>query len=124
MDKAWNELENDSERAYWLRKLGYKRGVISNALVEDAAQAFQDRARLRAEVECFAWLEKQDGYNLISSDNGYWAVSTGGSQPVPEDPPGDMDIMSLVMADEWKPTIREAIEYAMAQAVAGEGSNV
>ena len=67
--------------------------------------------RLRAAID---WLTQHNGCNLISDDNGHWAVSTSGYQPVPTDPPGDMDIVSLVSASEWRATILDAIEAAQA----------
>ncbi len=62
------------------------------------------------------WLEKQDGLGLISDDAGRWAISTGGVQNMP-DPNNPIDIAStfFVEKQEWKSTIREAIDYAIKQ---------
>lgn len=61
------------------------------------------------------WLEKECGSNLINDDAGRWQVSTSGFQPVP--PEGgfteDVSITSIAFHEDWKPTIREAIDAAM-----------
>lgn len=59
------------------------------------------------------WLEKQEGCALISDDFGHWAVSCMGMQNVPEKTPADIDTTFVVMKDEWKSSIREAIDAAM-----------
>lgn len=65
------------------------------------------------DTERLNWLAKHNGCNLISDDNGRWAVSTSGIQQVPATEPKDMMVASFVEADEWKLSIREAIDYAM-----------
>lgn len=64
------------------------------------------------------WLEKQDGCGLISDDAGHWAVSTCGFQNVPIDAPCDISSQFFVLKHEWRPTIREAIDAAVAEQVA------
>ncbi|HEV8364578.1 MAG TPA: hypothetical protein VGQ52_13770 [Gemmatimonadaceae bacterium] len=47
---------------------------------------------------------------IINDDNGHWAVSDSGIQNVPmDDGPADINTTFFVTADQWKPTIREAI---------------
>lgn len=60
------------------------------------------------------WLEKNDGAGLISDDAGRWAISTGGSQNVPN-PKKAIDIATtfFVEAKEWQPSVRKAIDYAI-----------
>ena len=65
------------------------------------------------DTERLNWLEKQDGYVLISDDNGKWAISGEGMQDIPDDPPEDMWMDFFVEKHAWKPTIREAIDEAM-----------
>lgn len=63
------------------------------------------------DTELLNWLEKQDGYGLISDDFGRWAVSGDGMQNVPEDTsiPNEIITTFFVEAEQWKPSIREAI---------------
>lgn len=61
------------------------------------------------------WLEKHQGYGLISDDCGHWAVSTSGFQSVPRIPPGDLDTHFWVYKNQWKTSIREAIDAAIAE---------
>jgi hypothetical protein len=63
--------------------------------------------------EMLDWLEKQQGSSLISDDHSRWAVSGTGFQNVPSDEPTDIETHFLVLADEWKPTLRDAIKSAM-----------
>ena len=67
------------------------------------------------------WLEKcAYGGGVIGDDNGRWAVPDSGFQNL-SDAEGNLitdraiDVQStfVVEADEWKPTIREAIDAAM-----------
>jgi hypothetical protein len=69
---------------------------------------------MKSDAELIDWLQKQQGCGLISSDNGYWAVSTSGIQNVPVGgDPQDIDTTFFVFKHEWKSTIREAILAAM-----------
>ena len=58
------------------------------------------------------YLESSDGVSLLSDDDGRWAVSDAGFQPAP--PEGGFTdavmISCYVTPEEWKPTIREALE--------------
>lgn len=60
------------------------------------------------------WLEQQDGFALVSDDAGRWAVVTDGMQNVP-DPDKAIDISTSfwIEADQWKDSIREAIDVVM-----------
>ena len=62
----------------------------------------------------FDWLEKQEGYALISDDFGSWAVTGEGLQEAPEDPPQEFATTFYIAKEKLKPTIREAIDYAYA----------
>ena len=67
--------------------------------------------------EMLDWLqENAEGQALVSDDFGRWAVSAIGMQTVPEDisKPSDIQTAFFVTADEWKPSVREAIAAAMA----------
>lgn len=57
------------------------------------------------------WLQTKQGVNLVSDDYGRWAVSDCGTQPIPEEQPTSMAIVSFVEADDWQPTVQEAFEY-------------
>lgn len=70
----------------------------------------------RTDAELLDWLQEQDGYGLISDDFGRWAVSTSGMQPIPdgiENHPVDLHTTHFAQAAEWKPTVREAINFAI-----------
>lgn len=55
--------------------------------------------------------EHCEGCGLVSDDAGRWAVSGTGTQNVPDDDHAiDIDASFSVLADEWKPSIREAID--------------
>lgn len=66
------------------------------------------------DAELLDWLEKKDGYGLISDDEGRWAVSASGTQNLP-DGSGAFDFSGefFVERDDWRPTIREAIIAAI-----------
>jgi hypothetical protein len=67
------------------------------------------------DMERLDWLEKHEGYGLISDDAGRWAVSTSGIQNLPtSDTPFDFVGKFWVEAADWRPSIREAIDAAMA----------
>ncbi len=59
------------------------------------------------------WLEKQQGSALVSDDHSRWAIAGTGFQSLPSDEPTDIETHFLILADEWKPTVREAIRAAM-----------
>lgn len=62
------------------------------------------------------WLEERNGNaNLVADDAGNWAVSDAGFQPVSMDDDGfkeTVTIACIVEPEFWKPSIREAIDYA------------
>jgi len=62
-------------------------------------------------AELIHFLEKNgDGCGLISDDAGYWAVSSSGVQNIPGYAPREISTLFFVEADEWKPTIHEALQ--------------
>jgi len=66
------------------------------------------------DTERLDWLEKQPGEGLINDDAGRWAVSCGGMQNVPDfDGPMDISTMFFVEKEDWRPSIREAIDAAI-----------
>jgi hypothetical protein len=80
---------------------GYRRMMVNRI---DAG----DSARLN-------WLSLNQGCNLISDDGGQWALSTSGIQPVPEGGrfTETVAINSWVDPEEWKPSVRAAIDFVM-----------
>lgn len=69
---------------------------------------------MRSDKELLDWLEKVDGMGLISDDAGRWAVSDGGIQNMPDfNKPITISTVFFVEANDWKPSIREAIDYAI-----------
>lgn len=74
----------------------------------------------RTDTERIDWLEKQEGSGVISDDYGRWAVPEGGFQNLNDDAGNfvtdraiDIESTFVVSAEEWKPSIREAIDAAM-----------
>jgi hypothetical protein len=67
------------------------------------------------DTELIKWLEEHQGVALISDDFGNWAVSGSGFQSLPENPPADVETHFFIAKNEWKPSVREAIEHAAAQ---------
>jgi len=62
------------------------------------------------------WLEKKDGYGLISDDAGRWVVSGVGMQNVPNpDEAIDIDTSFFIEAASWRPSVREAIDFAIGE---------
>ena len=78
-----------------------------DALLRERDALVKDAARLKH-------LE-DTGLNLVNDDDGRWAVSDTGLQPVR--PTGGFtdtaDILCSVYPDNWKDSIREAIDYTM-----------
>lgn len=69
------------------------------------------------DTELIDWLERREGYALLSDDFGNWAVTSTGMQnipnPIPEKgKPADISTSFFVEADEWRPSIREALRAA------------
>lgn len=69
----------------------------------------------RTDAERLDYLGKQYGANLVNDDAGRWAVSDSGMQEVP--PRGGFKettgIHSIVHPEQWKKTIRQAIDAYM-----------
>lgn len=61
------------------------------------------------------WLEQNQGSALVSDDDEHWAVVTNGMQSIPMESPGDVSTSFWIKKDEWKPSIREAIDAAIAE---------
>lgn len=63
------------------------------------------------------WLEaKQNGLALVHDDNQHWAVAFDGFQNViAGDKPQDLQTSYDIEASRFRPTVREAIDLAMAQ---------
>lgn len=71
---------------------------------------------MTTDTQLLDWLEKNDGSALLSDDFGRWAVSSMGMQNVPDKPfdqPNDISTSFFVLAKEWRPSIREAIQAAI-----------
>ena len=61
------------------------------------------------------WLERQDAA-LLSDDNGHWSVSFEGMQSCPlQDEPQDIWTSFVVKAEDWYPSVREAIDAALSK---------
>ncbi len=68
------------------------------------------------DTERLDWLQQQDGCGLISDDAGRWAVACSGVQNVPDgDEASDIATSFFVKALEWRTTVREAIDAAIAE---------
>lgn len=66
--------------------------------------------------EMIDWLQENgDGYALVSDDFGNWAVASNGFQSVPDNPgtPSDIETSFFIEANEWRPSVREAIAAVM-----------
>lgn len=80
------------------------------------------------DTERLDWLEAQTHAGMapaiVYDDDGHWAVSFSGGSPCPRgDGDGydeDVELGTFVEVHEWRPTIREAIDYAIEQAKGGE----
>lgn len=66
------------------------------------------------------WLEKEaNGCAVIHDDNAHWAFATNGMQNViMGDGPGNLKTSYFIEKSEFRPTIREAIDAAIAAAEA------
>jgi hypothetical protein len=65
------------------------------------------------DTERLDWLEKAEGFALISDDAGHWAVVSEGVQNLPDKHPADINTVFLIKKKEWRPTVREAIDAAI-----------
>lgn len=72
---------------------------------------------MKTDTELLDAFGEMEGCNLISDDGGRWAVSTSGFQPMPLSGgfTESVHIVSFVDPHEWRPSIREALEYFFAQ---------
>lgn len=71
------------------------------------------------DTERLDWLEENsDGGGIFNDDRWSgplrWAFSATGFSPVVDDEPVEGQWVFWVEKDDWKPTIREAIDYAIA----------
>ena len=68
---------------------------------------------LMTDTKRLDWLEDRQGYGLISDDFGRWAISSSGMQNIPDnaDVPSYIATTFFIEAADWKPSIREAIDY-------------
>lgn len=97
-----------------LKKIVEQRDIIAKArdelrvLYDDLGEMF-DKRRID-------WLEQQNGFSLVSDDAGRWAVVTSGIQNSPDpDKPIEIETTFWITANEWKDSIREAIDAVMNQ---------
>ena len=68
----------------------------------------------RTDTERLDWLEKQEGFGVISDDAGHWAVPDSGEQPVARrNFPIEMETTFFVPKEYWRKTIRAAIDDGM-----------
>lgn len=65
------------------------------------------------DAERLDWLEKAEGYAVVSDDAGHWAVVTSGMQTIPLKAPGDLATSFFIKKKDWKKTVRKAIDAAM-----------
>jgi hypothetical protein len=65
------------------------------------------------DTERIDWLEKQQGYALVSDDAKHWAVVTDGMQNIPLKTPIDITTTFFIKKEEWKESIRKAIDFAI-----------
>lgn len=79
-------------------------------------------AEARRDAERLDWFERTSheghAYNLVYDDNGKWAISGSGTQPIPPEDgfTDEVDIICFVEPDAWRDSIREAIDAAEAMA--------
>lgn len=87
--------------------LGSEAESLADAILTALTAPGEDTARLD-------WLEQRaNGLHLLSDDGEYWTLSESGFQPVPPlDGPHTEPFSStaMVMPDEWRKTVREAID--------------
>jgi len=65
-----------------------------------------------SDTERLDWLEKHQGFALISDDNKHWACVCDGMQNIPESWPGDIQTTFFIEKKQWKKSIRKAIDAA------------
>ena len=60
------------------------------------------------------WLEKTaNGVGVVNDDGELWACISDGMQKVHVDPPQDIMTAHFVEAEQWKKSVREAIDHAI-----------
>ncbi len=65
------------------------------------------------DTERLDWLEKAEGWAVVSDDGGNWACVSDGVQNVPERYPTDINTTFFIRKKEWKPSVRAAIDAAI-----------
>ena len=65
------------------------------------------------DTERLDWLEKHQGFAVVSDDFGHWACVCNGMQNVPEKTPADIQTTFYIERREWEKTIRKAIDAAV-----------
>ena len=55
------------------------------------------------------------GMAVVSDDRGNWTCTVEGTQNVPHPAPADVMTTFFISKDEWKPSIREAIDAAIVE---------
>ena len=62
------------------------------------------------------WLEQHQGFALVSDDYERWACVCDGMQDCPlEEGPYDLATSFFIKKDNWKSSLREAIDHAIAE---------
>lgn len=61
------------------------------------------------------WLQKQQGYALVSDDHSHWAVVIDGIQSIPDKFPDHIYSSFFIKKNDWHKTIRQAIDAAIKQ---------
>lgn len=57
------------------------------------------------------WIENNEfGAALVSDDDGHWAIASTGFQNVPMETPADIEANFFIAKDEWKNSVREAVD--------------
>jgi hypothetical protein len=69
--------------------------------------------RLQADVERIDYVEKLEGWALVSDDAGHWALVSDGIQSIPDRTPGDVTTLFVIGAEQWRDSVREAIDAVM-----------
>jgi len=59
------------------------------------------------------WLQEQDCYSVISDDRGHFACVVEGIQDVPLEVPNDIQTTFFIKKNQWKKSVREAIDCAI-----------
>lgn len=69
------------------------------------------------DTERLNWIQHHICINLVNDDDGNYAMTSGGFQPVPQGGGKGFNetvtISHIIDPEQWKSTVREAIDYAM-----------